>query len=477
MAAAGIVAIVFGCSGPKSQAPVAEIALPPPVEARAATSDADTSAALSLLNDRSLPPETVAGLIEKMAAEHPGSAGIQEALGQLRERENEDEKAIAAYRRAVELDPSRARAWLQLGILLKRNGRDLQGAITAFHKALETGAPRPQTLNELGVAHAYRSELDKALAVWDQAIREDPSWGVLYANALKGALHFKDVERAGAYYEKGKSIAHPEENLPLQWGEYLADNGREREAAQVYDEAVARFPESARLAYYRGQALRQVGQSDRAREELRRAITIDPDGPKGQVATWSNRALFILEYPKEEAEFQKCVKDYFEAIKEQGDAKEKELAEIQPRVQALVDQHPEFWNAWSLLAWIDRRLGRYDDAHHCLEQVLEIYPNEPNALHEMGLLLREQNRLEEAHRHLLDAQRLAPRDPTVLMNLTLTEIDLGLWDQAKKRIQDVEDRYGAESAAALRDYYTERRSGKESRPGERPEVPIGKLSE
>jgi len=463
-----------GCGSPKAS-PIAEVDLPPPAPTRAVTVDEPTSRALTLLEDPSLPTETVVDLLQKLAKENPQSAGVKEALALAWERQGEDDEAIMGYRRVLELDGSRATSWLHLGILLKRNGRDLDGAIAALEKALETGAPRPRTLNELGVAYAYKGDLEKALGIWDRAIQEDPNWGVLYANALKGSLHLGREDLAQDYYEKGKDIEHPEENLAMQWGEYLAGKGDKKEARAVYDHAARQFPDSARIAYYHAQALLEVRDHDGAREEFHRAIRIDPEGPKGEVATWSNRALFIVDYPKEEKAFQGFIKDYFKAMEMPVEKQTKRMEELRPKVEALVENHPEFWNAWSLLAWIDRRLGDYHDAREALDRVLEIYPDEPNAVHEMGLLLREQGQLEEAHKYLLHASELAPRDPAVAMNLTLAEIDLGMWAEAQRRMDAIEEAYGRDAAEALRDYYKARREGKEPRPGERPEVPIGKF--
>ncbi len=452
---------------------VAKVDLPPPVQTAEQRADAPTLLAQDYLDDSTLKDEERLSRLEALAVQYPESGGVYDALGKAYERAGQEERALSAYRQSVRLDPRRGDAWLHLGVLLKRNGRDLDGAVAALRRALETGAPRAQTLNELGVAHAYRGELEEALGIWDQAIREDPSWGVLYSNALKASLTLGREALAGDYYVQGKACAHPEQNLYMQWGEYLSALGKKEECLAVYREAADQFPDSARIAYYLAEALKENGKVEEARAAYARAIAQDPEGPRGEVATWSRRALFILDSPEDEAKFQEAVLGYFSAMQNTGEARTEALGGVLETVNSLIEKHPDFWNAWSLQAWVHRRLGHYEEAHRALDRVQEIYPGEVNAFHERGLLLREQGDLQAAHRELLKAHELAPREPTVLMNLALTEIDMARWDDAMSRIESVERMHGVEMTAPLRDYYKERRSGAIPDSAARPEVPIG----
>lgn len=460
-----------GCAEPRSPAmslriPAAESPAAPRAE------DAATSEALRLLADETLTSEALLLGIRALLDAHPGSAGLAECWGQALERAGDAERAAGAYRRAVELDAARANAWLRLGILIKRAGDDPVGAQVALRRALEAGAPRARTLNELGVAYAQNKQLREALAVWKQALAEEPRWGVLYSNALKASLALGDVREARAFYEAGKEADEVEENLYIQWAEYLVGEKKNKEAVLVYDAAVARLPEAPLPAYYRAQVLKDLKRMPEARAEFERAARLDPDGPRGRIAAWSRRALFILENPKDEKEFQACVKDYFEAMRGDREKAPARLEKLLPRLDRLVAKHPDFWNAWQVRAWALRRLGRFDEARQALDRSREIYPDEPNAWHELGLLLREQGRLDEARQTLLHAHQLAPRDPTLLMNLALTEMDLARWDAALERIAQVERLVGNESTVPLREYYGSKRSGKITPEIGRPEVPI-----
>jgi len=435
--------------------------------------DAPTSAALNLLADESLTSALLLTRLEALTREAPACAGVWDALGRARERFGDADRAIPAWRRALELDATNGDLWLRFGILLKRDRRDPDGAVDALTRALAAGAPRPRTLNELGVAYAYQGQMKKALDTWMGAVEESPGWGVLYSNALKAALALGDPALAAEIYRRGAQAENPEENLYIQWGEYLLKDKKRKEAIAVYETGAARLPQSAMIAYYHGQALLEADRKDEARARLESAAALDPEGPKGRVAIWSRRALFILDHPRDEKKFQECVRRFFEALREKEPKRTRELERVERDTAQLVRAHPDFWNAWETRAWTLRRLGRYEEARAALDHVLELHPGEPNAYHELGLLLRETGHLEEARAQMLRALSIAPRDAATLMNLAICEAELGRFGDAEERLKAAEERIGAENVAPLREYISALRNGTLSPDTARPQAPVG----
>ena len=69
--------------------------------------------------------------------------------------------------------------------------------------------------------------------------------------------------------------------------------------------------------------------------------------------------------------------------------------------------------------------GRYDEATHCFEQVLNLRPGHPAALNGLALVKREQGKLEESIDELHKAITAAPEDPTLHTNLGLCLMEQG----------------------------------------------------
>src|SRR5688572_15195051 len=73
--------------------------------------------------------------LETLVAEHPRVAAVQTALGDLRILRGDDEAAVTAYGRAVDLDTGATDAWLALGEALVRLRRP-DPALDAFRRVL-----------------------------------------------------------------------------------------------------------------------------------------------------------------------------------------------------------------------------------------------------------------------------------------------------------------------------------------------------
>lgn len=86
-------------------------------------------------------------------------------------------EAIAAYDAATRVPSRAAQAYEMLGICLQSQG-DTMGAVTAFYRALEMGAPperAPRLKYEIGIACETASDLENALAWYLAAYADDPT--------------------------------------------------------------------------------------------------------------------------------------------------------------------------------------------------------------------------------------------------------------------------------------------------------------
>jgi tetratricopeptide (TPR) repeat protein len=114
-------------------------------------------------------------------------------MGIAYKAKGEAEKAIAEYRKALELAPEYSEAHNNLGNLLK-DQKIFDEAIYHFEASIKIFPDNPGTYNNLGTVHAMKGDVDKAAIHFANAIRIQPT-------------HFEARRNLGvAYYAQGNLI-------------------------------------------------------------------------------------------------------------------------------------------------------------------------------------------------------------------------------------------------------------------------------
>lgn len=95
--------------------------------------------------------------------------------------EQDPERAIAAYRRAVELDPALAAAHTNLGNLYYRRG-ELEQAQGSYETACTLDPDQPQARYNLANLYEEQGELDRAIAEYRRVLSVDPGFADAHFN-------------------------------------------------------------------------------------------------------------------------------------------------------------------------------------------------------------------------------------------------------------------------------------------------------
>lgn len=108
---------------------------------------------------------------------NPNFAPAHEILGQAYQAEGRTQEAIAAYNKAIELNPESvsAETYNQLGIALAEQGK-LSEAIAAFHHAIALQPAYIDAYYNLGVALAEQGKLDTAIDCFQSVVIALPSY-------------------------------------------------------------------------------------------------------------------------------------------------------------------------------------------------------------------------------------------------------------------------------------------------------------
>lgn len=88
------------------------------------------------------------------------------------------------------------------------------------------------------------------------------------------------------------------------------------------------------------------------------------------------------------------------------------------KIRKFIESNPKVWNAWFLLGWGLRKLGRYQDALVAFNKALELGGDtNSDTFNEIAICNLEQNNIKEAKEALLKAFKISPEDPKIISNL------------------------------------------------------------
>ena len=231
--------------------------------------------------------------------------------------QKEYDKAIVAANTQIAKSPNNANFYDLLGTALFNGKKDLPGAEAALHKAIDLDKNNSDAIEKLGKVQVQEGAADKALALYQQSIKDNPREVTFYI--LSGELYEakKDWDHAKGMYQQALSISpdHPlaSNNLAYvileQGGNVDVAMGLAQTARRgmpdspnaadtlgwayyqkgVYQSAIGQFQAALRLAekrgdpddadfhYHLGVAYQKANQDAQARQQLEKAVRLSPN--------------------------------------------------------------------------------------------------------------------------------------------------------------------------------------------------------
>lgn len=171
---------------------------------------------------------------------NPGSWLAQSNLGATMLRSNPS-AAAQHLRAAIQLKPDLPEAVFNLGLALEQTG-DASGAATQFREALRLNPSHPTARKNLGVALARAGRLPEAIVEFQEVLRRNPE-PPAYLNLVRA----------------------------------LADNGAMAQAVTVADDALKRFGDNVDVVSVRGELCLRQGDPAGAIQFYQRALALSPN--------------------------------------------------------------------------------------------------------------------------------------------------------------------------------------------------------
>jgi adenylate cyclase len=195
---------------------------------------------------------------------------------------------IRLCNRAIEIDPKYSRAWalMAIGQMTLRfvHGRRGDDGLVPAERALALDA-------NLAEAHAVKARIlsqhgrhDEAAAEIEVALRLDPESYEVNRSAAYLRFRQQRLDEATRYYEKSMSLMETDLNsgsMLLTCYTALGNPQAARRVAQITlsrtEKTLAQDPNNAAAMAYGANALAALGDAERAKDWMNRALLIDPD--------------------------------------------------------------------------------------------------------------------------------------------------------------------------------------------------------
>jgi tetratricopeptide (TPR) repeat protein len=219
---------------------------------------------------------------------NPGCWMAHYNLGIALNDQGDTDKAIAHYRRAVELRPGYAEAHYNLGRLLVQKGQ-LEDAIAHYERALEGNPADAEAHNNLGATLFATGRVDEAMAHYRKAIAIQPDYADASCNLAGALLSKNDLDGAIAYYSACLAISPNQTEAQYNLASALFRTGRTDEAIAHYQKVLQLHPENADARANLGGVFLAKDRVRDAIAQYRDALRIAPDN----VAAQSNLAWLL----------------------------------------------------------------------------------------------------------------------------------------------------------------------------------------
>ena len=198
-----------------------------------------------------------------------------------------DESIVRICKQALSFDPNYAQAWAMMAfaqaVLRFQHGKDVDPRVAA-EKAIEINPQLAEPHAVLAQLHAEQGKTDDANHEVQEALRLDPeSWEV---NREAARIKFRQGRIADAIplYEKSASLVPTDWHSPMMLTtcyQSIDDDDAVRRCARSTieraEKAVAKDPANTQALAGGANALAILGEGDRARDWIDRALLLDPD--------------------------------------------------------------------------------------------------------------------------------------------------------------------------------------------------------
>ncbi|MFB9926809.1 tetratricopeptide repeat protein [Amycolatopsis halotolerans] len=348
----------------------------------------------------------------------PGDVGGLLTAGEVAEDQFRFEEALSWAQRAFAVDPQDLSV-LQSRVFALRGLRRFEAAEEVVREAVGQHPDDPARWVLAGWVAGDLLRHEEALERYDRALALEPA----HLPALRSRI------------------------------ETLRDLRRYSDAEAAAEDAIARCPENADLLVHRGWVYSEQHEHDRALDWFQRAADLDP----GSSWAWRSRmsALVSLRrHGEAEAIFAEAVQhcpDEPELLMQRAwlATDRFRFDEALSWCERVLEFDPAHARALGERVASLRQLRRFEEAEAAANEAIELRPDEPDLLVQLGWVRYDQSRFEEAVDAFRRALDLDPGRAWALLALSVACLRLRRFDEAKESAQTILDRQPGNPAGLM----------------------------
>ncbi|WP_293127611.1 tetratricopeptide repeat protein [Microcoleus sp. bin38.metabat.b11b12b14.051] len=204
------------------------------------------------------------------------SAGDYAKQGDACFFENRYEDAIAAYDRALQIQPDLADTWNNRGVVFTRMQRYPE-ALASYEQATTLRPNYPDAWNNRGVVLLELQKYPEAIGCYEQAIQAKPDYADAWNNRGVAFSKMQEYEQAVISYNQALQVKNDYTDAWNNRGVALSKLQKYEAAIDSYDNAAKIRPDFYRIWYNKARCYALQGKIELAIENLKRALNLNPN--------------------------------------------------------------------------------------------------------------------------------------------------------------------------------------------------------
>jgi cellulose synthase operon protein C len=217
-------------------------------------------------------------LLQDMHKKLPANAEVLVLLGQTQLTQNKEAEALQSFKEAVAQQPKDLNGYNSLSELYIRQ-KNFDAAENTLQTAIKELPGNPNFRLSLAGLQILKGDPDKAIAQYESLLRDQPKSLVAINNLVSLLLDHSDKEsldRALALADELKNSNVPQFQDTFGWAQYK--RGDSKGAVATLEGIVAKLPNLAAVHYHLGMAYATTGLPEKAAEQFKTALALEPDG-------------------------------------------------------------------------------------------------------------------------------------------------------------------------------------------------------
>jgi tetratricopeptide (TPR) repeat protein len=340
-------------------------------------------------------------------------------LGRFKRKQGDLDGALAAFDKAIEIDPADAVAYNNRG-LVKQSKGNIAEALADFDRAIELKPDLASAFNNRGEVKRAKGDWAGAMADYNRAIELSPEMAVAYHNRAEVKKAKGDLTGALSDFDRAVALKPGSAKMHNNRGEAKRAKGDLAGALADYDLAIELDPQLGAAFSNRGLAKQAKRDLVGAMADFNRALEI-----KSSAVFFNNRGVL----KQIQGDFEGALTDFDRALelrqdlgdlyRSRGDCRrvKGDLAGALSDCNQAVEMKPNWAEAYNTRGEVKRMSGDLEGALADFNRALELKPNLAAACNNRGMLNRSKGSLEAALVDFETAAQLSPRSEVIQKNL------------------------------------------------------------